>query len=106
MIEEARQAIIREAGSHLRLLVLYGSEARGEATSESDIDILALLDVHDPELERSLSDAVYDVMWDHDFPRLISLLFMAAEEFGMQKDKGYSFALNVDEEGIVLWRAA
>lgn len=62
--------------------------------------------MHDRELERSLSDAVYDVKWDHDFPRLISLLFMIVDDFRAQKEKGYSFALNVDEEGIVLWRAA
>jgi len=30
-------------GSRLRGVVLYGSEARGEATSDSDIDVLVLL---------------------------------------------------------------
>jgi uncharacterized protein len=30
-------------GDRLRGLVLYGSEARGEATSDSDVDILVLL---------------------------------------------------------------
>lgn len=30
-------------GDHLRGVVLYGSEARGEATPDSDIDILVLL---------------------------------------------------------------
>lgn len=106
MINEAREAIVQKAGDHLRLLVLYGSEARGEATPESDIDILALLDVDDPKIKRSLKDAVYNVMWRYDFLRLISLHFMTASEFRTQAEQGYSFARNVEEEGIILWRTA
>ncbi len=106
MIDEAKQSIVQNAGRHLRLLVLYGSQARGEATSESDIDLLALVDTDDPEIKKSVRDSVYGVMWRHDFLRLISLRFMTASEFSTQTEKGYSFARNVEEEGIIIWRAA
>ena len=48
-------------GSRLRGVVLYGSEARGEAGADSDIDVLVLLD--DPveigrDLERNI-EALY-----------------------------------------------
>ena len=104
MIDEAKQAIARKARKHLCLLVLYGSEARGEATPESDIDLLVVLDDADPELVRSLRDAVYDVMWERDFVRLISLHFISLADFQMQKREGYSFIQNVEEEGVVLWQ--
>lgn len=106
MIDEAKQKIVQRAGGHLRLLVLYGSEARGEATPESDIDLLALLEADDLGLETALSDAAYDVMWKYDFSRLISLHFMSITDFEAQKRDGYSFVRNVEQEGIVLWPAA
>lgn len=106
MINEAREAIVQKAREHLRLLVLYGSQARGEATPESDIDLLAVVDVDDPRVAEAMSDAAYDVMWEHDFIRLISLHFMTLSDFESQKCKGYSFVMNVEEEGIVLWPVA
>ncbi|TAK30790.1 MAG: nucleotidyltransferase domain-containing protein [Chloroflexota bacterium] len=106
MISEAKHAILEKAGKHVRLLVLYGSEARREATPESDIDLLVVLDVRDASAEQLMEDAVYDVMWKHGFPRLVSLCFMTAGDFQRQSQRGYSFVRNVEEEGIVLWQAA
>ena len=102
---EAREAILL-AGVHPTVIMLYGSEARGEATPESDIDLLVILEEDTPQAEASIRDAVYDVMWRHDFSRLISINTFAREEFEEQRRKGYSFVQNVDREGIVLWPAA
>lgn len=41
MVRERLQAVFHE---RLRGVVLYGSEARGTAAAESDIDVLVLLD--------------------------------------------------------------
>ena len=106
LVEEAVEAILNRLHPKPRLIVLFGSEARGEATPDSDIDLLLLLEPFDEDLLAVARDAVYDVMWRHDFERLISLHALSADRFEDLRRKGFGFAKNVDREGIVLWQAA
>jgi len=44
LVKEIRNRLAAAHGARLRGIVLYGSEARGEAEPESDIDVLVLLE--------------------------------------------------------------
>jgi len=44
LLNEIKRRLEQAHGSRLRGVVLYGSEARGEAGRDSDIDVLVLLD--------------------------------------------------------------
>ena len=44
LLNEIKSSLQRAHGPRLRGVILYGSEARGQATDESDIDLLVLLD--------------------------------------------------------------
>lgn len=48
-------------------LLLFGSVARGTHTSDSDVDVLAVVDdtADVPTVEERLRDIAYDVMLDH-----------------------------------------
>ncbi len=44
LLKELRERLAAAHGERLRGIILYGSEARGEAAPDSDIDVLVLLD--------------------------------------------------------------
>ncbi len=106
LVREAQEAILKRPEVRPHLLVLFGSEARGDATPESDIDLLVVLTSEDPRTLEAVDDAVYEVMWRHDFNRLISVVTFSKQEFEAQRRKGFSFVRNIEREGIVLWQAA
>lgn len=64
LLNDLKQRLAATYGDRLDVLVLFGSEARGDARAESDIDLLVVLrgpmDDYGVELERSLA-AVYPV---------------------------------------------
>lgn len=102
IVAELRERLTAEARRHLRQLILYGSRARGDAAEDSDLDLVALVDRKTPDIERLLEDAVYDVMWKHDFKPIISLKIFSEKRFRSALEKGYSFYRNVNREGIKL----
>ncbi len=106
LVREARDAIIERLPIKPRLVVLYGSQARGESTPESDVDLLVVLERDDPGAVEQARNAVYDVMWKHDFIRMISVSILSKKEYEEQRRKGFSFVRNVERDGIVLWPAA
>lgn len=99
---ELKHRLPPEVRRRLSHLILYGSRARGDATEDSDLDLVALVDAKTPELEEQLEEAAYRVMWDHDFKPIISLKVFAGDRFRMAAEKGYSFYRNVEREGIEL----
>ncbi len=106
VVTDAKNALIDRLASRIRLLVLYGSEARGEAGPDSDVDLMVVLREDDPQLKEEVRDIVYDVMWERDFDRFISVYVLPADQFDAQRRRGFSFIRNVEREGVVLWEAA
>jgi len=45
---------------------IYGSKARGDATPDSDIDIMIELDEFTPAIESAIDDLVFDINLAHD----------------------------------------
>ena len=70
LLRRIRSDLEAAYGSRLRLVVLYGSEARGEARPDSDIDVLVLLDEvadYGRELRRCI-DALYPLALECERP--------------------------------------
>lgn len=71
-------------------VILFGSLARGEATEESDIDMLV---VTEREMEDELNDAVYRLMFKYDVP--VEAVFLTYEDLliNLQAKTMFSFGL-------------
>ena len=69
LIEQYVEAVKKIYGSHVRQIILYGSYARGDFQSDSDVDIMILVDKSDLELKayaQQLSYMTYDFNMNHD----------------------------------------
>lgn len=102
IVEELKVKISSEAKPHLKKLMVFGSRATGRAYEDSDLDIIALVDVKTQEIERVLDDAAYQVMWDHDFKPIISLKVFDESRYKDALKKGYSFYKKVEKEGVAV----
>jgi predicted nucleotidyltransferase len=78
-------------------MILYGSQARGRARSDSDIDVLLVVrdDSDYGDLIRRTSAAVSALSLQHDV--VISRAFVSRERFEQEQTP---FLLNVHREGV------
>lgn len=93
-------------GEHLRRILLYGSYARGDFKTGSDVDIMILLDISDIEIKNyrhQLSDMTFDFNMNNDVD--IKPIVKSEEHF-MKWVKNYPFYANVDREGVMLYGAS
>jgi len=100
LILEFKRRLPSDLERHVKRLIVFGSRVRGEASEDSDLDVIALVDEKTSELEKKLDDVVYQIMWDHDFKPIISLKVFAESQFNDALDRGFSFYMHVEKEGI------
>jgi predicted nucleotidyltransferase len=92
-----RRDLARVLGDQLQSVILYGSQARGQARADSDIDVLVVVgdDSDYGDLIRRTSAAVAALSLQHDV--VISRVFVSRERFEREQSP---FLLNVRREGV------
>ena len=97
IVKEIRDTIYKSAPK--ATAILYGSEARGDASPESDIDVLILLDGDKRDIKREdeISGALYEIELNYG----VIIMIMLKKQWENRPFKT-PFYINVINEGIRL----
>ena len=96
-----RAAVILRERFPVEQVVLFGSKARGDADSESDIDLLVLTSRPMSHAEQdSITDAIFDVQLELDVT--ISTLIVSTEEWEHGLCQVLPIKYEVDRDGVAV----
>ena len=105
LLNEYIEKLIDIYGVHIKQIILFGSYARGDYRSDSDIDVMILLDISDLDLKMyscQLSEMTYDFNMDYNTD--VKPIAKSDEHF-QKWVVNYPFYANVKNEGVVLYDA-
>lgn len=100
LLSEIKNTLEKLLGNNMTKIVLYGSRARGDYDTESDIDIAIIV----RGLSRELRKQIYDIVADIEIKYLVSIstLVLSAENFAFLKNRERRIAADIEKEGIPL----
>jgi predicted nucleotidyltransferase len=99
LLADLRQRFEQIYGDQLQRMILFGSQARGDAESESDVDVMVVLNGTiraADEIERT-GGVTSDLSLE--FNTVLSCLFISAERFETERSP---LLLNVRREGVAV----
>jgi predicted nucleotidyltransferase len=98
-LKELKRNLEEFTGNRVRL-ILFGSRARGDYDSESDIDIAIIFRGPGREMKDQIMERVADIELKYLTP--LSALIISEDDFDFLKKRERRIALDIEREGIPL----
>jgi len=91
-------------GDALQRIVLFGSKARGDADSESDLDLLIVMRMASGDY-RQYRDEIVDIAWqiESTYGVVTSLVIKDERDYAAMLRHQLLLARNIEQDGIELW---
>ena len=102
VIADYVRRVATEYASEVLSITLYGSQARGEASAESDIDLFIVVRHDTPTLRQTLADLAWQVQFEHDI--VISDIIRSVEQLDRMHTRRFPYYQSIEREGILLWK--
>jgi len=95
LAKEVRKRLSDSLGQPVKV-IMFGSQARGNATKESDIDLLVIL----PSIDTNTGKMVSDIAWEVGFEAGKVISTIPTTENKIKRYSFLPFYKNVKKEGI------
>ena len=98
ILQEFKRRVEQRFPGELVRVVLFGSKARGDASVESDIDVLTVVRSEDWKLGDEVRDIGYELEIAHGV--VLSIQVMGQRQYQELKARGSTFLEQVEQEGL------
>ncbi|MBN1328169.1 MAG: nucleotidyltransferase domain-containing protein [Candidatus Heimdallarchaeota archaeon] len=99
IMKRIKNYLIETYDEKITRVIIYGSKARGEATKDSDVDVLVVVEdtVNCSIVRKSLSDLLWEILMTEG--ELVSVIVIPES---LYNNYNSAFLINVREEGIIV----
>lgn len=100
ILQEFKRRVEQRFPGELVRVVLFGSKARGDASAESDIDVLTVVRSQDWKLGDEIRDIGYELEIAHGV--VLSIQVMGQRQYQELKACGSTVLEQVEQEGLAV----
>jgi type I restriction enzyme S subunit len=99
ILAELKRGLEAIYGDRLKAVVLFGSQARGEATPDSDVDVAVVLDAVEDSYQEI--DRVGDLFWELTYKHGVHVTSVPVAE-RQWRERSSRFYRNLRREGVAV----
>lgn len=100
IIEEFKRSVEQQFPGELVRLVLFGSKARGDATIESDVDLLVVIRSENWRLGDEIRGVGYALELEHGV--VLSIQVISRNHYERLRASGTQFFQVLEQEGVIV----